>query len=129
MTFFMWACASSSAIAPAKPACDIPIEIETTHSLIPQTTPHAEGIFTYRGINYSAVIRNWAGGENYRGTGVVCGISTPAAIEGRYTPDSDGRTWRNQGGVTITVQPPMAIPADPPALEVHFAGALLPREL
>jgi len=126
---FTVACARITAATPANPACDSPLEIGTVLSLLPLAPPNAQGIFTYRSVDYRITIRNWEWQPGaYEGTGVVCGLGAPEDIAGLYTVEHGGVVLRNQNGVQIELQRPLPTKPHQPKMEFHLAGALLPRQ-
>jgi hypothetical protein len=117
---------------PSKPAqhapCDVPIQIVSTVSLLGSTTPEAQGALTYRGVEYRIAISDWpVDSQSYRGQGTVCGLGKPREIAGGYSIQS-GDVWRNQGGVEVHIQPPIAVRPNSKTLNVVFLGAVLPRQ-
>ena len=127
LALFTVACAHMTAAPPANRGCGSPVEIGAVLSLLPPAPRYAQGIFTYRSVDYRITIRHreWQG---YQGAGFVCGLGAPADIAGFYTVERGGAVLRNDNGVQIDLQPPLPAQPSPSKLDIQLAGALLPRQ-
>ncbi len=125
----MAACASANPSTPKHGApCDVPLEVNSTQSLLSSTAQGAEGILIFRGISYRLIISNVSDSEGYQGSGAVCGLDMPADIAGRYRVEGKGDVWRKGNGVEIHIHPPLPVLPKSGELEVRLAGSLLPRQ-
>ncbi len=107
--------------------CDVPLEISSTVSIFGSTNAQAEGIFTYRGVDYRVTVRDWPA-SYYKGHGHVCNLGSPGELSGLYKGDS-AEVWRNEDGVEIHMEPPVKLSSSKPkTLNIHLAGAVLPRQ-
>jgi hypothetical protein len=121
------ACAHLTAAPPANRHCGSPVEIGAVLSLLPPAPRYAQGIFTYRSVDYRITIRRWEW-RTYQGPGFVCGLGAPADIAGFYTVEKGGAVLRNDNGVKIELETPLPAQPSAPKLEIQLAGALLPRQ-
>jgi hypothetical protein len=107
----------------------VPLKISSTFSILGSTNAQAEGIFTYRGVDYRVTVGDWpARYPDYKGQGHVCNLRSPGELSGSYKVES-AEVWRNEDGIEIHMEPPINLSSSKPkALDMHLAGAVLPRQ-
>ncbi len=80
-----------------------------------------EGVMDFRGEKYLLTLQGISGSAS--SVGSVFGLRRARDIEGPYTQTPDG--WRNQSGVTIKFDPPLAIREG--QLRIDLASRIYPK--
>lgn len=122
------------ACAPINPGAgssrpDATIEISSGPSLLVRDGTVTQGLLSFRGLHYLTNIKRGAEGAcACEGRGKVYNLDSPREIGGTYLSDARGKLWRNEGGVEIEMNPPIAGAGKSFPLKIDYLGPALPRQ-